>query len=62
MSTNWPQFVANWVVNDYAGLVKRHGPVAPDRAPTIAAVLRAWYDGILSSTEARAYLRKMVER
>ena len=55
----WPAFVANWVVNDYAAIVKRHGPPPPERFRLVSLLLACWYLDILSSTAARAWLRRV---
>lgn len=56
----WPQFVANYAVNDYAVSLKRHGPCPAERLPLVHALLSGWFLGAIPSHIARAGLRRAV--
>ena len=54
------QTLGNWLVNDYAGMLRKHRRTVRDWAP-YAAVIRAWADGRMSSSVARQTLRRLYE-
>jgi hypothetical protein len=57
---SWDQFRANWIVNDYAAHVKRHGPASDDRWLHVWVLLRLWWLGLIPSPHARARLREVI--
>ena len=54
---NWHAFVANWIVNDYAGFLKRWPRVGT--YAQFGELLRAWWRGELTRAEARPLLERI---
>lgn len=54
------QTLGNWLVNDYAGMLRKHRRTVTDWT-AYAAILRAWSAGVVSSTAARQALRRLYE-